>query len=194
MNELVIQRLKEIRKQENLTQEEFAKKLEVSRSYIAGVERGVREINTQMLKNLKDKFAVSSDWLLFGEETTGNTEENFKLAFTLNSADKIIVKSLESIFELLQRSKDEHDRNGAELMKELSFTNNLDNSLDLFSKLDDLHQHILKELYVMKKEEKEIAGIVRFYNDHAIKAHNYISETTITFHEMLYGKEAFSED
>lgn len=63
----VSERIKELRKKENLSQSEFAEKLNVSRSTIVLIEQSKREISTKMLEAIKNEFKISADWVLFGE-------------------------------------------------------------------------------------------------------------------------------
>lgn len=73
----MINQLKEIRKNTGLTQQEFAKELDVALSTVASVENGTREISKSVMKVLIEKYKVSANWLLTGEGemfTTPDTE------------------------------------------------------------------------------------------------------------------------
>lgn len=63
----VSNQLKEVRNYTGLTQQEFAKNLEVSLSTIANIENGSREISKSLMKLLVEKYKVSALWLLTGE-------------------------------------------------------------------------------------------------------------------------------
>lgn len=63
----MINQLKEIRKNTGLTQQEFAKELDVALSTVASVENGTREISKSVMKVLIEKYKVSANWLLTGE-------------------------------------------------------------------------------------------------------------------------------
>lgn len=84
----VSERLKKIRINENLSQTDFAEKLNVSRSTLMLVEQGKREINAKILESLKKIFNVSADWMLFGEETE-KTDDLKSLIDDFNKADFI---------------------------------------------------------------------------------------------------------
>ena len=58
------QRLKELRKEFNLTQAKLAKKLNIANTIISEYERGHFPINTATLYSLSTKFNISSDYLL----------------------------------------------------------------------------------------------------------------------------------
>lgn len=70
MKDLINQRIKRIRKENNLSQKDLANSLNVSTPYIAAIEQGKQMPNTQLIMSLKEKFNISSDWLLFGIETS----------------------------------------------------------------------------------------------------------------------------
>ncbi len=63
------EKLKEIRLDNVLTQKEFSKELGVKQSYYSDLENGKREISTNVIRLLSERFHISSDWLLSG---TGN--------------------------------------------------------------------------------------------------------------------------
>lgn len=57
-------RLKILRNEQNMSQEELAKKLGVSRTSITNYELGRNEASTQILNKLSEIFNVSTDYLL----------------------------------------------------------------------------------------------------------------------------------
>ena len=68
------QRLKELRKQNNWTQEELAKKLNISPGSIGLYEQGRRNPDNEMLKKIALLFDVSIDFLIgFSYDETGAT-------------------------------------------------------------------------------------------------------------------------
>ena len=56
--------IREIRKQKRLTQEELAEKCELQTSYLAGVERGDRNITLQTLEKIAKGLEVNAKQLL----------------------------------------------------------------------------------------------------------------------------------
>ena len=60
-------RINTIRKQVGLTQEEFGKRLNLSRNYVWMLERGEREPSDRTIMDICDKFRVNESWLRFGE-------------------------------------------------------------------------------------------------------------------------------
>jgi transcriptional regulator with XRE-family HTH domain len=57
-------KIRQLRKDNNLTQEALADEIELSYTYLGQVERGVRGINLPNLVKLANKFNVSLDYLL----------------------------------------------------------------------------------------------------------------------------------
>lgn len=67
MNKGLIERLISIRKRENLSQNDFAKKLNLSRNFISLVENGNRELSERTLKDICHEFKINENWLRTGE-------------------------------------------------------------------------------------------------------------------------------
>ena len=62
------ERIAELRKAQNMTQERLAERLECSPQFISDMERGVVGISLSTLKKLCLTLGVSSDSILFGTE------------------------------------------------------------------------------------------------------------------------------
>lgn len=62
----VVNRIIDLRKKNNYTQNEFAKKLGVSQTYISMLESGEKPLSKSMLGKISSTFRISSSWLLFG--------------------------------------------------------------------------------------------------------------------------------
>lgn len=63
-------RLRQIRKEHNLSQEEFAKRLGVTRSVISNIELdrlANKEQKTPLIKLIAKEFYVNEEWILTGE-------------------------------------------------------------------------------------------------------------------------------
>ena len=61
------ERLKEIRKSNNLTLEEFGKRLGVTSAAISRLEKGNRNITEQMVLAICREFDINENWLRTGE-------------------------------------------------------------------------------------------------------------------------------
>lgn len=60
-------RIEQLRQQENLTQEAFAKRLGMSRNFIWMVENGKREVSDRTIADICREFGVNETWLRTGE-------------------------------------------------------------------------------------------------------------------------------
>ena len=79
-------RLRDIRHQQNLTQEQFAEMLDISTQLYKKMETGENNITLSTLNKMKNKLNFSADYLLFGEKDT--LIEVWDKALTLGSMDK----------------------------------------------------------------------------------------------------------
>lgn len=88
------EKLIRLRKDNNLTQDELAKKLRISRSAVANYEKGIREPNFEMLENIADCFNISIAELLNDDQASRLLMYYEKLkpiidkAMKLNAADR----------------------------------------------------------------------------------------------------------
>jgi transcriptional regulator with XRE-family HTH domain len=62
------ERIAELRKSLNLTQDEFAKKLGLSRNYIWMIEKGERIPPDRTISDICRIFSINEDWLRYGLE------------------------------------------------------------------------------------------------------------------------------
>ncbi|GGG94469.1 XRE family transcriptional regulator [Staphylococcus pragensis] len=69
------EQIKKHRKKNNLTQDQLATELHTTRQTISKWEQGTIEPNVQMIIQLAEKFGISTDELLTGEETPLHKEE-----------------------------------------------------------------------------------------------------------------------
>lgn len=103
----MINQLKEIRKNTGLTQQEFAKELNVALSTVASVENGTREISKSVMKVLIEKYKVSANWLLTGEGEMFTTPENTEVATKEQITNIPIIKNkIEKSQEIVLNNKE----------------------------------------------------------------------------------------
>lgn len=67
------QRIRSLRKENRLSQEELANKLNVNTDHVGRVETGNRGMSIDLLVEISKYFAVSTDYILFGQMQ--NTDE-----------------------------------------------------------------------------------------------------------------------
>lgn len=124
---MIGERIKELRKENEITQEELAKNIDVSTSMVGMYETNARKPSYEVLIKIAKYFDVSTDYLL-------NTEE--KLDAAMNSLNKINHMTKET---LTPKHKGINKNNAN---KELC-------DIDQFSTAEEAMQFILKQPSVM---------------------------------------------
>lgn len=102
---MIGERIQEIRKENGLSQEEFGKRLAVSRNVVAKYENGLVEPPELFINHLCIKFGVSENWLKTGEGEiySAITEEDLfseKLGKILASENDMIKDIISKASEL----------------------------------------------------------------------------------------------
>lgn len=82
-------RIKELRTSLNLTQEEFANRLAITKASVSRLESGVNNPSDQTVKLICSEFGVRREWLEFGHEPMKATD--------LDGAPETLVPDLVSI-------------------------------------------------------------------------------------------------
>lgn len=101
-------RIKEIRKDFNITQREFGETADIDRRYVAKVECGSQNPSFKFLRNISIKHKLSLDWILYGigqkylaaeDESYGDELALFKKLLDKGSQEDIdvIVKMIKKI-------------------------------------------------------------------------------------------------
>lgn len=83
------ERIKDLRKINNLTQEAFGNRLSITRDMVNNIERGRVNIKDHIVKLICSEFAINEEWLRTGEgemfiETPSSTMEQLKKEFNLD--------------------------------------------------------------------------------------------------------------
>ncbi len=82
-------RIREIRSNGNLTQEQFAELLDLSLSAYKKLESGVNQISIETLRKMKQQLKVSSDYILFGESK--DSDEAWELFLNCSEYEKLLL-------------------------------------------------------------------------------------------------------
>ncbi|RWX03398.1 XRE family transcriptional regulator [Flavobacterium cerinum] len=72
-------RIKDLRKQNNMTQLEFSSKIGVDNSQYSKIERGILEPTLSLLLEISSKFNVSLDWIATGVEPANKSLNDVKV-------------------------------------------------------------------------------------------------------------------
>ena len=88
-------RLRELRKENKMSQEVLGKLLGVTKVSISGYENGTRIPSLDILNGMLDVFGVSADFLL-GRELNIVCEEDSNFTMTLSTSDIEIIREIRS--------------------------------------------------------------------------------------------------
>lgn len=72
-------RIKLIRQNEKLTQEEFSEKLDMSRDTVFNLESGRKIIKDEYIEKICSTFNINAEWMIFGKGSMYNTSEKSKI-------------------------------------------------------------------------------------------------------------------
>ena len=84
------QRIRSLRKETGLSQEKLADKLNINTDHLGRLEIGKRGMSIDLLAEISKYFAVSTDYILFGEkQNTDEIKENISFViFQLKEIEK----------------------------------------------------------------------------------------------------------
>lgn len=91
------ERLQNIRKNLNLTQKEFAEKLNERQAYISRYESGASKIQSELIEKLAKIFNVNAHWLITGEGDMFINKKNVNVIGNQNTIgnNNIITNTME---------------------------------------------------------------------------------------------------
>lgn len=92
-------RLRELRKENRMSQADLGKLLGVTKVSISGYENGTRKPSLSILNNILDIFGVSADYIL-GRELNVVCEDDTMVSMMLSTTDIEIIKEIRSDSEL----------------------------------------------------------------------------------------------
>lgn len=105
------ERLFDLRTALNLSQEEFAKKIRVSKGYITSLECSHRELNSRLIKLIADTFGANENWLLTGKGKMFTNPKDISLdeVITLYNQlhpklQKLVIEQLKVLLEMNKSS------------------------------------------------------------------------------------------
>jgi transcriptional regulator with XRE-family HTH domain len=83
------QRIIEIRKVLGYTQKKFAEGIELSTSFLGGIESNHRKVNDRLIKIISLTYGASENWLRTGEGTMFDAEKDLKLERIIRNFNKM---------------------------------------------------------------------------------------------------------
>jgi transcriptional regulator with XRE-family HTH domain len=97
------QRIKKLRKELKLTQEQLSKIIKVSGGLIAGIETDKCIVNDRIIKLISDSFKVNSEWLKTGKGDIFSEEQDPKDARLLALFNNLKPKYQDFIIDSIDR-------------------------------------------------------------------------------------------
>ena len=103
------QRLRKLRIDQNLTQEELAERLEVSIAFLSRIERGTSQINLRRLVQLCEILGVSEGFILNGSSDTSTNYLNDEFSTLLSSTTPENQKLIYKIAKVISTDEEEEE-------------------------------------------------------------------------------------
>ena len=82
-------RIREVRKMNGLTQEEFSEKLYMTVSHIGKIEQGIRGASIELLVDISCQFNVSLDYLVLGKSGCDMAESKVVIRSVIDALTEI---------------------------------------------------------------------------------------------------------
>jgi len=108
------ERLIELRTVLDITQEEFARRIRVSKGYISSLEISKRKLNPRLVKLISDTFNVNERWLQTGKGKMLNNSKDISLDEVIDlykqlhpKLQKLVIEQLKVLLEMNKIPKDE---------------------------------------------------------------------------------------
>lgn len=89
MNEVFYQKMRALRKLHKLSREEFAEKMEISRTYVQNVEKGKANPTLEMVEQIGERLGVPPVSLLMEEYNEGQYQMAYRLLEVLESFEEL---------------------------------------------------------------------------------------------------------
>lgn len=103
------QRLRKLRIDQNLTQEELAERLEVSIAFLSRIERGTSQINLRRLVQLCEILGVSEGFILNGSSDTSTNYLNDEFSNLFSSTTPENQKLIYKIAKVISTDEEEEE-------------------------------------------------------------------------------------
>ena len=105
------ERVRELRKELDMNQTEFGKKIALSQNHLTGIETGKRSVTDRTIKLICTEFGVSEDWLRTGKEPMFveiDEDDKYSKAFSAASIEEDeFAKAL--LIEYMDLSKEDRE-------------------------------------------------------------------------------------
>ena len=91
------ERIKQIRRELGLTQQEFAERIGLKQNSIALIESGKRNISDQAVLSICREYGINEEWLRtgWGDKKTNNSDSELEALtekYNLSAADRVLIE------------------------------------------------------------------------------------------------------
>lgn len=114
------ERIREVREKRNLTQEELAKKAEISKGFLSDVENNKRNISSQGLLRIANELGASVDYLLAGKVIENEESEKIIIPHELSQAAEDLKLSYSETLDLVKTFNSAVARRSNKFRKDLT--------------------------------------------------------------------------
>lgn len=114
------ERIREIREKRGMTQEQLAKRAELSKGFLSDVENDKRNIGSQGLLRIANELGASVDYVLAGKIVEGAETEQILIPQELSQAAEELNLSYSDTLDLLKTFNSAVARRGDKYRKELT--------------------------------------------------------------------------
>lgn len=96
------ERIKQIRRELGLTQQEFAERIGLKQNSIALIESGKRNISDQAVLSICREYGINEEWLRtgWGDKKTNNSDSELEALtekYNLSAADRVLIEKYISL-------------------------------------------------------------------------------------------------
>jgi len=93
------ERIRKLRKELKLTQEEFASRLKISKGFLSNLEKGIRQPSDQLLRLTAYEFSSSENWLKTGKGEMFISPEDALKSLTARFGEQAVLKAFKNIMK-----------------------------------------------------------------------------------------------
>lgn len=181
------ERIKKVRKSNNLKQEDFAKSLSVSRSFISRIESDKEKVSETVLKLISLQYNVSLEWLLYekGEYLISAGNDYFERGFEKEFKSEIIPEFNNLLIELNKINSASIYLSAVAIIGEYTnllklYSNSKNIGIVVFDELSNIVIDLLNTVSLCEKEPN-IIEIERKFNLWLINIEKIIKEMEKSF-------------
>lgn len=158
------ERIKKLRREENLNQEDFGKRLGVTKTAISKMELGTYNVTDTMIKLICSEFNVNENWLRTGEgvirnytDSTDITSDHFdSLIGNASAKKKAVLSALVEMMYYFPDDKWDYVFNQFESCLDEARKEKESERLSLYDSIPDTAEELEAQYQLVKDHDKEV--------------------------------------